>query len=130
MSDHNTCRKKVCVICLRKGKRVRNLSNTDIKSIKDYVNANYNVDDPDSPCGLCNGCYLLLNKKCNGADIVLPVQQFKPDRKKLLHSAVSCDCSLCNVAKAEFNALRKLKKKKLVDENNKTNNQSLHNMIY
>ena len=38
------------------------------------------------------------------------VQQFKPDCKKLLRSAASCDCSLCNVAKADFNVSRKLKK--------------------
>ena len=58
MSDHNDCRKKVCVVCIRKATKDRKLSDVLIKAIKDYVNPNYDVNDPDYPCGLCTSCYI------------------------------------------------------------------------
>ena len=112
MYDHDSCRRKVCIICLRKATRDKDLSETDIKSIRAYVNPSYNVSDPDYPCGLCNGCYLYLNKKGNGADIVLPIKEFIPDLTPQLRSSLSCNCSICMVARSDFNLSKKLKKKK------------------
>ena len=82
--DHNECTKKVCVICTKKATRTRPFSSTDITSLKTHVGAEFNHDDPDYPCGICNGCYLLLDKKRNGDDVQLPVNQTYKSGKKML----------------------------------------------
>ena len=51
------------------------LSEKDVMSIKELVDNEFTRDDPDYPCGLCNGCYLLLNKKCNRHDVGLSINQ-------------------------------------------------------
>ena len=85
MFDHNECRKKVCVICTKKATRTRPLSLTDITSLKTYVDAEFNRDDTDYSCEICNGSYLLLNKKRNGNYVQLPINQtYKSGNKRLL----------------------------------------------
>ena len=108
--DHDKCREKVCVVCIRKASR--NLSEKDIELVKIYVCGEYEVTDPDFPCGLCNGRYLLLRKKSLSSETVLPITQFKPDRSRLLRSSDKCHCTICDVAKSNINKPKKLKKKK------------------
>ena len=103
MSDHDSCRQKVCVICVKKATRHKKLSETDGKLIKEYANNTYNITDPDYPCSLCTNCYVLLHKKKNNADdINLPIKEFTPDRRQLLRSSESCSCSISEIAKANF----------------------------
>ena len=94
MLDHNECRKKVCVICTKKATRTRPLSSTDITTLKTYVNAEFNRNDPDYSFGICNGCYLLLNKKRHGNDVQLPVNQTYKSGKKTLVKVRWTDTSL------------------------------------
>ena len=99
MFDHNECRKKVCVICTKKATRTRPLSSTDLTSLKTYISAEFNHDDPDYPCGICNGCYLLRDKKRNGNDVQLPVNQtYKSGKKCLRSDGLICHCIICTVA--------------------------------
>ena len=113
MSSHESCRKKVCVICIRKATREKGLSQTDIQAIRDYVIPGYDVSDPDYPCGICNGCYLRLNQKRNGLSSTLPIKQFTPNRSFHLRSLdeKNCPCEICTVAKSGLNASRGLKMK-------------------
>ena len=99
MFDHNECRKKVRAICTKKETRTRPLSST---SLKTYVDAEINRDDPNYPCGICNGCYLLLNNKRNGNDVQLPINQtYKSGKKCLLRSdGLICHCIICTVARS------------------------------
>ena len=128
MADHESCRRKVCVICIRKATRDRSLSEADIKSIRDYVIPDYDVTNLSYPCGLCNTCYFILNKKRRSVDIALPIKHFSPDQKRHLRSSVLCSCTICMVAKAGPNMSRKLKKKK-GRPNNVTEETSTPNVI-
>ena len=110
MTDHDSCRSKVCVICMRKATRKFGLSDTDVRSISEHVNPMYNVDDSNYPCGICNGCYLKSNQKRNGADVILPINEFTPDRSLQLRSSLTC--TICEVAKSGLNATGKFKMKK------------------
>ena len=74
------------------------------KSVKKFVIKDYNAEDLDFPSALCNGCYLLLNKKAKGFDVQLPiVASYDPERSKSLRSSSSvCNCRICQVAKLKF----------------------------
>ena len=116
MSDsHQSCRRKVCVICSRKATRKFNLSQTDVKSVKNFVDKDYNYDDPEYPTGISNGCYLLLNKKRNGHNIIIPINQTYKSANipKFLRSVgSSCQCSICNIAHSNINEIIASKKKR------------------
>lgn len=108
--DHERCRLKVCVLCYRKGSR--KLSATDIAAINEFVIDGYDVNNPDFPASLCNGCYLLLSKRRNGHDIDLPCfDDYDPQRPRDLRSEVSCSCKICKIAKVDKREATKLKKK-------------------
>ena len=110
--EHKKNRSKVCIVCHRKGSR--SLSNNDIESVKKFVIKDYNVEDLDFPSALCNGCYLLLNKKAKGFEVQLPiVASYDPERSKSLRSSSSvCNCRICQVAKLNFKEAKKLKAKR------------------
>ena len=78
-------RKKLHAVCSRLVNRKNPLIIADIKAIKEYVNKEFN---PDNHCGLCNGCYFLLNKKYNVRVTVIKIDQiYKPEgRPKFLRS--------------------------------------------
>ena len=101
MGGHEIDRTKICVVCSRHASRKKPLSDADIKSIKEYVDNEFNPDNPDYPCALCNGCYLLLDKKRNGNDVVIKIdQEYKPDAgiSKFLRSPGSnCNWSICEI---------------------------------
>ena len=108
--DHERCRMKVCVLCYRKG--CRNLSDTDIAAIREFVIEGYDVNNSDFPASICNGCYLLLSKKRRGHDIDLPsFVDYDPQRPRDLRSEMKCSCKICNVAKVDKREAMKLKKK-------------------
>ena len=70
MPDHDTCRSKVCVICVRKATRDRKITPNDISLIKKYARDNYNINDPDFPI-FCSGLkgrrpFWLLNPPSRG----------------------------------------------------------------
>ena len=99
---HENNRKKVCVICYRKG--TRSLSLCDIGLINEHVIQGFNADDQNFPFAICNGCYLLLSKKGSSADVKLPVvDNYDPERPKNLRSSAKCDCKICKVATTHFN---------------------------
>ena len=116
MSDdgHEQSRKKVCIICSRKATRKFPLSETDVKSIKELVDDSFKRDDPDYPCGLCNGC----NKECNGHNVELPINQVYKSgggggASRFLRSVgSSCSCSICEIGYSDANAIVSSKKKR------------------
>ena len=110
--DHDRCREKVCVVCVRKA--TRGLSERDIELIKAHARPEYEATDPLFPSGLCNGCYMLLRKKEKNPEVSLSVTPFVPDCTMKLRSMENCPCSICSVAKATclFNQTRNMKKKR------------------
>ena len=107
--DHNECREKVCVICIRKASRI--LSETEAEFIQNHLRENYKLNDPDFPCGLCAGCRIKLYAKMKDTSLTIPVESFIPDRSIQLRSA-ECQCLICVVATADFNQTKKQKKRK------------------
>ena len=75
IGEHEKNRKRLCVVCSRLANRKKPLSMADINAIKEYVDNDFNPDNPDYPCALCNDCYLLLNKKRNGHNVVIKIEQ-------------------------------------------------------
>ena len=65
--------------CVSSAQRLENtempLSKADIKAIKEYVNNEFDPDEPDNHCALCNGCYFLLNKKRNVYDAIIKINE-------------------------------------------------------
>ena len=75
--DHEKCREKVCVVCSKKASR--KLSKTLISAVKIHVDPQFNEKTPDYPTGICTSCQILLNKKNNGQDVELSInQKYKP----------------------------------------------------
>lgn len=56
--DHDRNRTKVCAPCGRKisVKEIRQVNKRETDLIVNFVNPNYNVDDPVFPNGLCSTC--------------------------------------------------------------------------
>ena len=115
MNYHEASRSKVCVICSRVATRKKALSVNDIKSLKEFIDNGYNYHDPDYPTGICNGCYLLLNKKRNGHDVTIPINQTYKSECRLLFlrsSGPTCDCSICTIAHSSVHQILSSKKKR------------------
>ena len=107
---HEVCRKKVCILCYRKGSN--NIGPSDIETIKAHVIDGYDVTNSNFPAGMCNGCQLLLSKKRNNQDIILPlVDDYNPNRPTNLRSVLTCTCRICTVAKMKLQNAVRLKKK-------------------
>ena len=114
MSDHEQSRRKVCVICSRKATVKLPLSEKDVTLIKELVDNEFTCDDPDYLCGLCNGCYLVLNKKRSRHDVELSIiQVYKSvSRSRFLRSVDPCyNCSICEIAHSNVNQIVSPKKK-------------------
>ena len=106
---HELCRKKVCVVCYRKADR--GLSVTDISLVREFIIEDYETSNPDFPCGVCNGCHLLLSKKSRNADVVLPtIDDYNPQRKYNLRNTSLCECKICQVTRLTKQDHMKLKK--------------------
>ena len=78
-----------------------------------FENAEFNRDGPKYPCGISNGCYLLLNKKRNRNDVQLPINQtYNSTKKRLLRSdGVIRHCIICTVARSFGTKVANSKKK-------------------
>ena len=105
--DHNECRKNVCIICIRKASRI--LSETEANFIRSHLREDFQINDPDFPCGVCGGCRLKLYSKMKDHSSTVTVEPFIPDRSIKLRST-KCECLICSVATAD--CLTKKKKKK------------------
>ena len=81
MMDHDACRNKVCIVCAKKA--TRTVSGSEIKAIKNFIDADFNVDSPDYPRGVCTSCSIALNKKNNGKETTLSINQtYKSGQQK------------------------------------------------
>ena len=86
--------------------------------IKEYdVDNKFNPDEPDDPCAPYNGRYLWLNKKRNGHDIVINIdQRYKSEGtyKYLWPTVTNCNRSVCEIVVlmiCDVNAMVAAKKK-------------------
>ena len=111
--DHEACRNKVCVVCAKKTTRIVSVS--EIAAIKNFVDPDYNKDNPDYPLGICASCSVALAKKRNGKEAKLSVNQtYKSgQQKRLLRSnGLDCRCTICEIAKASGLCYQNPKKKR------------------
>ena len=115
-SEHEKCRSKVCIICYQKASR--KLSDTQIKTIQDYVIDGYNCSHPDFPNAVCTHCSVLLNLKRNDQNVVLRLvtDDYNPNGKLGLRSVDMCLCKICSVARQnglqDLHSYRKNNKKR------------------
>ena len=100
-------RAKVCVVCSRKATR-NSLSENDIREIVTFVDKYYDKNDPAYPTGLCNGCHLLLNKKRNGHDVIIPINQTYKSSKSMRYSAALIE----DIAHSDVNRIMASKKRR------------------
>ena len=96
--DHEQCRQKVCVVCSKKASRT--LSKADILAVKVHVDAQFTGETPDYPNGICTNCQIALNKKTDGHDVKLAINQEYKQFRFLRSSAEDCKCRICDIAKS------------------------------
>lgn len=107
---HERARKRVCIVCYRKG--TRSLSERDIENIRTFAIFDYKKGNPDLPCGLCSGCYLLLSKLKNGAEVQLPIaDDYDPIRPMNMRSMNNCNCRICIISSSKNQDALSLKRK-------------------
>ena len=109
LEGHMRCRKRVCIICYRKGNR--SLSNKEVEFIQNNLIIDFSEDNLDFPSSLCNGCHLRLSNKIMGKESTLPyVESYDPERPQLLRD-VKCLCKICCVAKSTIGCTKEKKNK-------------------
>ena len=98
---HDDCRKRVCLLCYRKGDRP--ILELELQCIKDNLLDGYSLDDLEFPCRLCTACHIDLSKKINDCEfnLVPKVDDYDPGRVTYARSAASsvCMCRICTIAK-------------------------------
>ena len=70
LDNHDKCRKNVCIVCYKKGKR--SISASELGFIQTVLIEGYTLDNLDFPCALCDNCHIILQKKISKEFAVLP----------------------------------------------------------
>ena len=65
-------RRVVCIICYKKGKSKRKISDRQADHIRSHLIDGFTRDNEDFPAAICESCSILLNKQITGNDVVLP----------------------------------------------------------
>ena len=119
---HEECRKLICAICLSEStlKATRNVSEYEVKLIKEYVSTSYDPLDPRFASGMCEKCHRKLLKKVPKADqtgdtnVTLHVSsQFcvdLPPQTRAMVNTSACNCTICQRARMYGGAWNKFKK--------------------
>ena len=108
--DHLKAREKVCIVCYHKASR--HLSNAEVEAVQNIIMENYNVANPDLPCGICNSCHEILNEHSHGnMKRSLPISDnYHPGTRILTRGQPNCPCRICEVAKSNGLAVKKKKR--------------------
>ncbi len=107
--EHERSRYPVCVVCYREGKN--SLSKKEVESVETLLIDRHDVNNPDFPAAICEGCHLLLNRKEKGHDIALSIiDDYNPSRSLNLRSSKGCSCKICAISRADKQDAVKLKK--------------------
>ena len=143
--DHERSRTKVCLICLRKAKRI--ISSNQLKGLKVFSNLLNSIrpEDKRVPNGICRTCSDDLNKNIKSESYVKPLKIPEKDGKPFCYSKevliaprtrscsgdTACSCLICQIAKANvitdphpyynvpFNEIIKLGAPKIYEEKEK-----------
>ena len=110
--SHARNRLKVCIGCMRKGKR--SLSTELINLVKRHVLPDFDSEDKRFPAGICNSCYLMIKKAAKGEVKFPDIQrQVEIESELLLRSeaAERCQCQICTVATCKAQAAINMKRK-------------------
>ena len=110
LEDHMRCRKRVCIICYRKGNR--SLAKKEVEFIQNNLIIDFSEDNLDFPIALCNGCHLRLSNKIMGKESTLPyVKDYDPERPQQLLRDAKCSCEICCIANSTIGCTKEKKKK-------------------
>jgi len=107
---HERSRKRVCAVCYRKGNR--SISDRDLEAIRMYAVEGFDRENPEFPCGLCNGCHLLLSKRRIDDSVLLPLaEDYDPSRPLNTRSMNTCSCRICVISSSKNHDALSMKKK-------------------
>ena len=113
--DHERSRTKVCLICLRKAKRI--ISPNQLKGLKVFSNLLNSIrpEDKRVPNGICITCSVDLNQNIKSESYVKPLKIPEKDGKPFCYSKeiliaprtrssgdTACSCLICQIAKANY----------------------------
>ena len=100
---HNEMRGSVCAVCLKPGCG-RQVNNTILHKIRNYVYSGFHIECISLPCGLCNSCRLIISNETTGME-ALP----KINYDELKHSVTripegidsKCTCYICEAGRSK-----------------------------
>ena len=102
METHNRLRKKLCLICCDRADR--DIPESLVPTIKEYLIWGYALEYPKLPGGLCSSCRISLNSMKNGNfDVLLP-DWYDFSSMANFHfprDGSDCDCHLCQKAREQ-----------------------------
>ena len=61
-ADHDESRRKVCCMCGKRPKEIRQLTSSNYENVKKYVNEIFDLNDSHNPTDICNTCRMFLNQ--------------------------------------------------------------------
>ena len=104
-TTHNDNRKRVCLICKKKGNQMRVLSCDTLECflIWVYFIEDYDPNDQLLPCATCSACRTKLYYNPDDLPEVPDYSALNfPTTKENLENLEKCTCDICNVASANF----------------------------
>ena len=104
-ADHEDSRKKICYMCGKRSKEIRQLTSSNNEPVKQYVNELFDINDPHFPTGICNTCRIFLNQRAKGeSSNPLPVM---PNYESITlirdlrgNKGKVCNCYICITARS------------------------------
>ena len=102
---HDDYRKKVCLLCFNKTKKMFSLTDSYRHTIEKYIKPGLSVTDPTLPTALCHSCYTAVNERQRDIwdrKIHLFNHSTLSKLKPITRNSPDCDCRVCVIAKDRF----------------------------
>lgn len=103
--SHEQNRNKVCLLCCRKAntkKRNMTLTDQDISRIKQFVQPDFDRNNPKFPNALCGTCRCKLTRKTKSPELEIPkLKDFNSmiEITPATRSNLPCNCYICNIGR-------------------------------
>ena len=106
LDDHDRCRKRVCVLCFKKGNRP--ISESELNFIQSNIILRYDVTNLNFPCVLCDACHILISKTSSDkVNVKLPeVESYNPLGQRFYGTLRSVIVEFAILQRVEFQQKR------------------------